>query len=79
LIVEPAEKSVGVGWERGGLLVERLDLFGDAEVLVGDRAVSDLGVDEGHGEALVARRALPMSDRDLNDAYLTNTIVDTTA
>ena len=32
----------------GGLGVEGLDFLGDGEVLLGDGAVGDLGVHEGH-------------------------------
>jgi len=35
------------------LLVQGLDLLGDGEVLVGDGAVGDAGVDQGHGHRLV--------------------------
>ncbi len=39
-----------------GLAVEGLDLLGDGEVLVGDGAVGDLGVAQGHVQAAVAEQ-----------------------
>lgn len=39
-----------------GLVVERLDIFGDRELLVGDGVIGDAGVDHGHGQRLVAEQ-----------------------
>ena len=40
--------AFGVGGQFAGRVVEGFDLFGDGEVLVGDGAVGDAGVDHGH-------------------------------
>jgi hypothetical protein len=42
------------GIELSGLVVEGFDFRGDSEVFIGDGAVSNLGVDHGHGERFVA-------------------------
>ena len=47
-------RSDGVGGQFPGLFVEGVDLVGDGEVLVGDGAVGDLGVAQGHVHAAVA-------------------------
>jgi integrase/recombinase XerD len=49
----PHVVALVVGGQLGGLGVERLDLGGDGEVLLGHGAVGDAGVDHGHGQGLV--------------------------
>ncbi len=46
--------ALGVCRELAGLVVERFDLLGDGEVLVGDGPVGDAGVDQRHGQRLVS-------------------------
>ena len=50
----PHVRSFDIGGQRLGLAVGRFDGFGDAEVFVGDGAVRDPRVGEGH-----AHRSMP--------------------
>jgi hypothetical protein len=50
-----AGRLVGAGQHCGPLLlVESFDFLGDGEVLVGDGPVGDAGIDQRHGDRLVA-------------------------
>ena len=45
LAAEPGHaRADRVGWDRISLLVKGFDLLGDGEVLVGNRAIGDLGI-----------------------------------
>ncbi len=45
--------AFAVGIEAPGLVVQRFDLFGDDEELLGNGLISDAGLDHGHGQSLV--------------------------
>jgi hypothetical protein len=49
-------RAFEVGVESAWLVVEGFDLLGDREVLLGDGAIRDAGIDHGHGQGLVAEQ-----------------------